>query len=172
MQFNPILPQSFGNPPFQVSAITDIEGVTPIYSTTHTNIVNIFSGNWAKINSAGDVIINADFYDEAGNFSGRAATGIHIYRTYQVLTQGLPVLVSELSTEFPTYLLSGESSARLPVYFKSWDTGVAVISGNYAQIIGPGAVIISVEQSGDFSHLGGRYAANPSGTVRTYTLPF
>jgi|GEM_PF-6537184 len=172
MQFNPIPSQTFGNPPFQVEAVTDIEGLTPVYSTTTIEPIHVCSGNYINITSAGRATIFADFFDSEGTFHGRAWTGIFIYRGTQKLVQYPPTIVPDATGGHTTYLLSGESNVGLPVHFTSWDTEVATISGNYAHIIGPGSVVVSVEQSGNANYMGGRYVPNHSGTTRFYVLPF
>ncbi|MEQ9376133.1 MAG: T9SS type A sorting domain-containing protein [Imperialibacter sp.] len=148
ISFEPLAAKTYGDPPFELSAISSI-GLPIAFSSSDPAVVSV-EGNSASIVKAGAVTITAS---QAGNDNYNTASAeqtITVAKASQTITfDELPTLQSD---DEPIELVA-EASSGLPVAFQSEDETIATMEGATLTITGSGTTSITATQGGDENYL-------------------
>jgi len=137
--FDPIPPKTFGDPGFEVTAISDF----PVYFESLNNIA-IVSGNKVYVNRPGEAIIRAYNEGDEKNKPAEDFQSFSVSRRAQIIY----VQINDRTLGEGSFDISAESTSGLPLLFSSISDKI-MLNGNQVQILKPGRVEIVISQQGD-----------------------
>jgi endonuclease/exonuclease/phosphatase family metal-dependent hydrolase len=147
IQFGSLTPVTYGDAPFDLSAITT-SSLPPTFVSSDPTIASISGpNNTVTILKAGTVNITAS---QAGDANFNAAPDVVqplvINKANQTITFGA---LSPVSVGASPFNLTATSSSGLAVTYTSSTPGVATVSGNTVTVVGGGSTTITASQVGD-----------------------
>ena len=143
--FGPLSSQSFGAPPFTVSA-TSSSGLAVSFASTTAPVCTV-SGATVTLVAAGACTVEAT---QAGNTDYIAATPVN--RSFQVIKGSQTITFGKLSTRTlgaAPFKVSATSSSGLAVSFASTTPAVCTVSGATVTLVAEGACTIVATQAGN-----------------------
>lgn len=152
LSFGPLPGQTFGTPPFNLTASAS-SGLTVKFSTTTATVCTV-RGNTVTLKSAGTCSIVAN---QAGNTYTSAASPVT--QSFAVAPANQVInFVAPASKTFGAapFRLSAKASSKLAVAFNSTTPAVCTVTGATVTLLGAGTCGISANQAGN-----GNYQAAP-----------
>ncbi len=149
ISFGPLQNQTYGAPPFTVSA-TASSGL-PVSFASQTTPVCTVSGSTVTIVTGGLCTIQAT---QPGNATYAAATPVS--RSFQVARAGQTITFGPLANQVygaPPFNVSATASSGLPVSFTSLTTAVCTVSGSTVTLVAGGTCGIRASQGGNVDYL-------------------
>jgi hypothetical protein len=145
--FGPLVNQSYGTPPFTVSA-TATSGLPVSFASTTTTICTA-SGNTVTLAAVGKCTIRAT---QAGNVDYATATpvsqSLQVTKASETITFG-PLANQPYGTSFT---VSATASSGLPVTFASTTTTICTVSGDTVAVVSVGRCTIRATQAGNIDY--------------------
>jgi hypothetical protein len=137
--------QTYGNPPFTVSA-TASSGLPVTFISTTTAVCTV-SGTTVTIVTGGTCTIQAQ---QAGNANYNAAPNVNQNVTITKLSQTITFgALASKNYGDPPFTVSATASSGLPVTFISTTTAVCTVSGTTVTIVTGGTCTIQAQQAGN-----------------------
>jgi parallel beta-helix repeat protein len=145
ISFGPIAPQTYGNPPFAISA-TASSGLQIIFRIVSGPAT--ISGNTITLTGVGTVVVEAS---QPGNTNYNAATPVSQSFTSKL---GQTITFAAIPSKVygnPPFALSATASSGLVVSFRIV-SGPATVSNSTVTITGAGTVIVEASQAGNTTY--------------------
>jgi len=146
--FNTLVSQTYGVPPFAISASAS-SGLAVAFSSATTTVCTV-SASTVTIKTGGTCTINAA---QAGNTSYLAATTVA--RSFTVAKANQTIAFGALANQtygVTPFTVSATASSALAVTFSSLTTTVCTVSGSTVTIRAGGTCTIQVAQAGNTSY--------------------